>query len=210
MTGRGTGRGELVWAALGLAAGGPAALALANGWVLGQARPHLYDRVGAVPRRRTAIVPGARVRPDGSPTPVLVDRLEAARGLFAAGRVEGILVSGCSRTDGSHDEPAGMERWLVEHGVPAARVSVDRQGYRTLSTMLRALEMGVEDAVVCTQRFHLARAVFLARHAGIDAVGLAADRRGYRRRHKDAAREVVARYRAAADVLRRRAVRWRP
>mgnify|MGYP000455688353 CR=1 FL=1 len=38
--------------------------------------------------------------------------------------------------------------------------------------MLRAAGAGVRAAVVCTQRFHLPRALFLARAAGIEAVGL--------------------------------------
>lgn len=202
--------GDLAWAAAGLGAGGPVALAAAGVWVGRSAAPHLYDDPGRVPARRTAIVPGARVHPDGRPFPVLVDRLEAALGLLSAGPVERILVSGCAHRDGTHDEPAGMVRWLVGRGVPTHRIDVDRAGYRTLSTMVRAAEMGVREAVVCTQRFHLARSVFLARHAGIDAVGLAADRRMYRRRHKDAAREIFARYRAVTDVLRRRASPGRP
>jgi len=78
--------------------------------------------------------------------------------------------------------------------------------------MWRARAAGVRDAVICTQRFHLHRSVFLARQAGIDAVGVVADRPGYRPRHKDLGREVLARYRAATDVLRlrRRADPGRP
>ena len=44
--------------------------------------------------------------------------------------------------------------------------------------MVRAREVfDLKEATVCTQLFHLPRAVFLARRVGIDAVGLAADRR---------------------------------
>mgnify|MGYP003733978885 CR=1 FL=1 len=59
---------------------------------------------------------------------------------------------------------------------------------------------GVRDAVVCTQAFHLPRALWLARQAGIDADGLAADRRPYANAWRDRAREVVARTRAVIDV----------
>lgn len=196
--------GGLAWAATGLAVAGPVALAAAGVWVERTSGPFLHGRAEAVPPRPTAIVPGARVAADGTPSAVLEDRLRAARDLLEAGRVERILVSGCSRPDGSHDEAAGMRRWLLGQGVPDRLVDVDGQGHRTLRTMLRAADSGVDAAAICTQRFHLARSVFLARQVGIDAVGLAADRRLYRNRHRDAAREVLARYRAATDVLRRR------
>lgn len=185
----------------GVGLGGLAPLYAANAWVRREAAPFLHERAGTVPRRSVAIVPGARVHADGRPFPVLEDRLEAARALYVAGKVERILVSGAGGSS-DHDETAGMATWLVAHGVPAAHVIEDPGGVRTLATMDRAAAVyGVRDAVVCTQRFHLSRAVFLARRSGIDAVGLVADRRIYRNRRRHDAREVLARARAVVDVL---------
>lgn len=71
-----------------------------------------------------------------------------------------------------------MFRWLVDNGVRKADIAVDPAGYRTLDTMQRAVRVfGVKEAIVCSQGVHLARAVFLARSAGIDAVGFIADPR---------------------------------
>jgi vancomycin permeability regulator SanA len=54
--------------------------------------------------------------------------------------------------------------------------------------------------VVCTQRFHLPRSLYLARSAGIDAVGLVADLRAYRGSLYNQSRERLARMRAWLDV----------
>jgi SanA protein len=70
-----------------------------------------------------------------------------------------------------------MARWLVEHGVPAAAIVRDPAGYRTRTTMAHAHALGIRDAVVCTQEFHLPRSVLWARHEGIDPIGLVADQR---------------------------------
>jgi SanA protein len=175
--------------------GGLGSVWLAGAWIRREAEPHLYDDPAAVPAREVAIVPGARVHPDGSPYPVLEDRLELARRLYEAGKVRRIVVSGA---DG---EPVGMRRWLVRHGVPASAVAPDARGLRTLDTMRRAShDLGVSNAIVCTQRFHLPRAVFLARQSGIDAVGVPADRRRYPRHAQWIAREALARTRAIVDV----------
>jgi vancomycin permeability regulator SanA len=66
-----------------------------------------------------------------------------------------------------------MRLWLLAHGVPASDILADKQGSRTRNTMLdAAAEFGVGDAIVCTQDLYVERAVFLARQAGIDAVGV--------------------------------------
>ena len=68
-----------------------------------------------------------------------------------------------------------MRHWLIQHGVIPGAVLDDHAGFRTLDTMERAARVyGVRRAIICTQSFHLPRAVFLARRAGIDAVGLPA------------------------------------
>lgn len=68
-----------------------------------------------------------------------------------------------------------MVRWLRERGVPPERILSDPAGLRTLDTMQRAYKLlNVENAIVCSQGAFLPRAVFLARAAGIDAVGFLA------------------------------------
>ena len=179
---------------------GTVVVAVGNIWVVSAAGSHCFEHAHAVPARKVAIVPGARVWSDGTPSHALEDRLATALDLFRAGKVERVLVSGDHGAP-EYDEPNAMRRWLVDRGVPSAAVFLDHAGFRTLDTMERARRVfGVDSAIVCTQGFHLARAVFLARNAGIDAVGLAADRRDYLNETYDGLRELLARPMALLDV----------
>ena len=68
-----------------------------------------------------------------------------------------------------------MRAGLVERGVPAAAIYRDPAGYRTWDSVLRARDVyGQKRLVIVSQRFHLSRALFLARHAGIEAWGFEA------------------------------------
>lgn len=181
-----------------LAAGGAAALGM-HLWVGYVAAPYLFQRLADVPPRTVAIVPGAMVHTNGQPSAALEDRLLTALDLYRAGRVAKILISGDHGAP-EYDEVNAMHRWMLEKGVPEADVFLDHAGLRTLDTMERAARVfEVRDAVVCTQEFHLARAVFLGRRAGIDAVGLVADRRAYWHEGSNRAREVGARVLAFVD-----------
>ncbi|HEX3906235.1 MAG TPA: YdcF family protein [Polyangia bacterium] len=142
-----------------------------NAWIAHSARPFAYASAAAVPARTFAIVPGSRVSHD-QPLPILRDRLQAAIDLYRAGRVKAILVSGQENTGAP--EATVMRTWLRAHGVPSTDVWSDGGGTRTRETMNRAAAFyGVTDAVVCTQTVNMARSLYLARQAGIDAVGLA-------------------------------------
>lgn len=195
---------RLAWTALALSGVAGALVAGAQAWVHHRGGP-IYESVDGLPERIAAnawvaIVPGARVHKDGSPYQALEDRLLAANELFHAGRVSRILVSGDHATDG-YDEVHGMRAWLLAQGVPSDAIYLDHAGLRTLDTMVRASEVfGVQRAVVCTQRFHLPRSLYLARAAGIDAVGLVADRHVYAKATADAIREAGARVKAVLDV----------
>jgi vancomycin permeability regulator SanA len=142
-----------------------------NLWIAHVARPYAYASAAAVPARTYAIVPGSRVYRD-KPLPILRARLEAALELYRTGRVKAILVSG--QETARAPEATVMRDWLQARGVPAADVWSDGGGTRTRETMNRAAAFyGVTDAVVCTQTVNLERSIYLARQAGIDAVGLA-------------------------------------
>ncbi|MBC8131782.1 MAG: YdcF family protein [Deltaproteobacteria bacterium] len=172
--------------------------AAANVLVRRAARPFLHAALSEV-AAPVAIVPGASVHRDGTPSPQLEDRLSAALALLRAGRVEQVLVSGAR--NGAYDEAGPMRRWLTQRGALPSSVLDDHAGFRTLDTMKRAARVyAVRRAIVCTQSFHLPRAVFLARHAGIDAVGLAADGESPNRSTSDAVREALADVIAVIDT----------
>lgn len=158
-----------------------------------------------VPVAAAAIVPGARILPDGTPYDMLADRLRTAQELFAAGRVPKVVVSGRGGGTVAEDEVAAMRRWLEQRGVPPTAIVDDPVGLRTIDTMrnVRA-RFGELPVVVVSNPFHVARCVYLARGVGLVAVGVAAPPgRDYsastlRRNHL---REAAARVLAWFEVL---------
>lgn len=141
-------------------------------WVRGDSAGHLY-RTDTAPAAPVALVLGAGLLPDGTPSQYLRDRLDDAATLYRTGRVAALLVSGDNGTV-SHDEPTAMRDYLAAHGVPATQVIRDYAGFDTYDSCARAKRIfGVSRALVVTQEFHLPRAVFLCRQAGIDAAGVA-------------------------------------
>jgi vancomycin permeability regulator SanA len=161
---------------------------------------HSVEGVPEAPHAYVAIVLGARVYPNGNPSPMLVDRLETGFELYRTGKVQKILVSG---DHGQHryDETNTMRNYLLARGMPSEDVFMDHAGFSTYDTMYRAREVFlVKDALVVTQRFHLARAVYTARRLGLEAVGVPADLRPYADERRFVVRDWFARVKAFFDV----------
>lgn len=126
-----------------------------------------------------AIVLGAGVRGDGTPTWMLRDRLDTAIALYENGTVDKLLMSGDHHTAG-YDEVNVMKQYAIDAGVPSEDIFLDHAGLCTYDTMNRAKNIFcLEKAVVVTQKYHLYRAVFLARSFGIDAQGVATENNDY-------------------------------
>ena len=168
LPGRSVARLAAVGAALGTA------LIVTPAWyvrVVSDGRMTSVDEVPALP---VALVLGAEVYADGRPSRYLRARLDLARELFAAGKVEAILVSG----DGTrhYNETDGMCDYLVAHGVPAQRIATDHSGFDTYDSCVRARKVfGVTRAIVVSQTYHLPRALAICRAIGLDAWGVGDD-----------------------------------
>jgi SanA protein len=158
-------------------------------------------RAADAPHAQVALLLGAKVLPDGRPSGMLADRIAVAAQLYRTGKVERVLASGDHGTT-AYDEVNAMRRELIAHGVPARDVFTDHAGFDTWSSAVRARKVfRVRSALVVTQGFHLARAVWLARRAGLDVHGVSADLHGYGRQGKlSQLREVLARVKAVGDV----------
>ena len=134
------------------------------------------------PGRRVAIVFGAGLRRDGTPTAILRDRVETAAELYFSGKVEKILMSGDNRFD-YYNEPEAMRQYAISLGVPPQAIAMDYAGRRTYDTCYRARAIfGVESALLVSQKFHLPRALFLCNTLGLEAAGVEANQRSYRNR----------------------------
>jgi vancomycin permeability regulator SanA len=150
-----------------------------------------------------AIVYGAGLF-SGRPSPYLAARLEIARSLFFAEKVQVILVSGDNLYP-EHNEPDAMVQWLVDRGVPRDKIVADYAGEDTYATCVRAREIfGVTSAILVSQTYHLPRAVTTCRLVGVDAIGVGDDTmKAYNpdswRRYS--LREILADYNMVFEVL---------
>ena len=142
-----------------------------------QGGDRVFESVDVLPYRAVGLVLGT--------TPYVEDRshknrfysarIEAAADLYHRGKVSHLIVSGANPSR-YYNEPIVMKADLVSLGVPAEKITEDFAGLRTLDSIVRANKIfGQDTFTVVSQRFHLLRAIFLARHYGLNVVGYSAD-----------------------------------
>ena len=124
------------------------------------------------------IVLGAHVWMDGTLSNALRYRCEAALKAWQDGIAPAIIVCGGQGNDEPEPEGVAMARWFIAHGVPKDRVFIDATSTTTVENMNNARAImeaqGFSKAAVCTNNYHLRRALWVARDAGLDATGIAA------------------------------------
>ena len=171
-------------------------------WTRARSSGHVF-RAADAPSAPVALVLGAGLNPDGTPSPYLAGRLDVAAALVDSGRARAVLVSGDNRYS-TYDEPTAMQDYLVAKGVPAARVVRDFAGRDTYDSCVRARKVfGVDRLLVVSQGYHLPRAVAICRAVGLDADGVG-DWTGERYRdvwRRGTVREVPASVKAVLDVV---------
>lgn len=139
------------------------------------------DTIDSVPNMPVAIVFGAGLQRDGTPSPVLRDRVKTAAELYFAGKVKKLLFSGDNRFV-DYNEPGAMRAYAISLGVPEEAIVQDFAGRRTYDSCYRAKYIfGVDEAILVTQNYHLPRALFTCNGIGLKAVGINADQRNYSR-----------------------------
>jgi SanA protein len=151
-------------------------------WIYIRWKTHsrIYRSAPASLSAPVAIVFGAGLYRNGTPMPVLADRVATAVELYKSGSVQKLLLSGDNRFP-EYNEPEAMRQLALQMGVPDTALVLDYAGRSTYDSCYRArFIFGVKKAVLVTQEFHLPRAVYLCDQMGIASVGVIADRRTYR------------------------------
>lgn len=142
-----------------------------NLYVINFSRPYIYTDISELPEKYVAIIPGAAVYKN-SVSHVVRDRVEGAINIYKNRKAQKYLVSGDHGTI-EYDEVNKIKNFMTQiYSVDDDLIFLDHAGFSTYETMYRARDVFcVDNAVVVTQKFHLARAVYIGRKLGLDVVG---------------------------------------
>ena len=151
------------------------------------------EDVSSVSDADCILVLGAGIRTDGSPSPMLQDRLNTGIALYQNGAAPKLLMS-CDHGRKKYNEVQTMKDIALDQGVPSEDVFMDHAGFSTYDSLYRARDVfQARKVIIVTQKYHLYRALYIARSLGLDAWGVSADTRRYRGQSQRDFREILAR-----------------
>ena len=116
------------------------------------------------------LVLGAQVRPDGSPSVVLRNRLEAALTYLAENPSTRAIVCGGKGSNEPISEAACMARWLEERGIAPGRIAREDRSTTTAENIRFAqhfFDAAHARVGIVTNNFHVYRAMRIAAAAGV-------------------------------------------
>ena len=132
--------------------------------------------LSSAPSRDVAIIFGAGLEAPGKPSNFLQSRLLTGAQLYKSGRAKVLVVSGDNRK-ANYDEPTAMRDFLVKQGIPRQAIVLDYAGFNTYDTCNRAKRIfSIQAATLVTHGYHLPRALMTCNAAGVQSIGVRADR----------------------------------
>lgn len=153
----------------------------------------IYEITDEIPQKEVGLVLGAAAYGDRL-SDILRDRVDTAIDLYNTEKISAMIMSG------SADETRAMKKYAINLGIPEAAVIEDPAGLNTLASVknISNLERSV---IIITQKYHLPRALFMADHLKVDAIGVISDRHTYIKISEFKAREILATTKAMLDLI---------
>lgn len=140
------------------------------------------------------LILGAGVRDDGSPSPMLFDRLQTGKSAFLACEADFVFLSGDSESE-NYTETVTMRNELIKMGIEEDDIISDGYGLSTYESIWRIKYVyGFDKILIISQKYHLYRALYIANELGIDAIGIDAALRKYGKQPIYSLREYLARF----------------
>ena len=145
------------------------------------------------PNSEAVLVLGALVYRNGNVSPILADRLDVGIKLYKNNKAKKLLLSG-DHGRKSYNEVNAMKKYAMKSDVSEVDLFMDHAGFSTYESLYRAKDVfGAKKIIIVTQKYHLSRAVYIARKLGIEAYGVASDKHLYLKILKYKIRESIAR-----------------
>ena len=162
----------------------------------------IYSETKNIPKNKVGLFLGtSKLLRNGNINLYYKYRLNAAIELFKSGKIEFIVISGDNGSK-SYDEPTDFKDDLMKAGIPENKIFLDYAGFRTLDSVVRVKEIFSQNSVtIISQQFHNERAIYLAEHYNIKAIGFNAKGISGKYGLKVQLREYLARVKVFVDLL---------
>ncbi len=166
---------------------------------------YLYREISEIPGNEVGLLLGTSPKLKNGKNNLYFDhRINAAIQLYKAGKIKYILISGDNRKK-NYNEPEYMKKALLRGGIPEEAIYLDYAGFRTLDSVVRAQKVfGQARFTVISQKFHNARAIYIARKNNIEAIGFNAQDVNAYSGFKTQIRERLARVKVFLDLFTRK------
>ena len=112
---------------------------------------------------------------DARPSPVLEERIRHGIELYRRGLAKRLIFTGGYGRGARFSESQVAQRYALRHGVPQQAILIEtesrttRQNLQQAAALMRAHQL--KRAIIVSDPLHMARALRLAREAGIEALG---------------------------------------
>lgn len=138
-----------------------------------------------------ALILGCSIK-NNKPSKMLRDRLNKGIELYNKGLVKKILISGDHES--YYSEVDVMYTYLIENDINDEDILIDRIGYSTSESLLNYKEnYSDQSVIIVTQKYHLFRALNIAKDLKLTSVGVHADLITYKGFVFREIREILAR-----------------
>ena len=167
-----------------------------------------FDEIDQLPKRKVGLVLGTSpISTFNGRRNIYYDyRIKAAAELIKNGKVDTLVVSGGDYSDSciGFDEPVCMRDSLIKLGVDSARILLDYDGTRTIKSIANIRDVYHKDSIIIvSQKYHNERALYQAKHLGVNAIAYNAHTPGRRLSWwRNRGREVLARVKLFIDIAR--------
>ena len=174
----------------------------ANYFIEKNAENKTFSEVSKIKKNKVGLVLGtAKMLKSGYVNLYFTHRINATVALYKAGKIDFVVVSG-DNGNKNYDEPTDFKEELVKNGIPENKIFLDYAGFRTLDSVVRIKEIFSQNSVtIISQKFHNERAIYLAKHFDIKAVGFNAKDVSGRYGLKVQIREYLARVKVFVDII---------
>jgi SanA protein len=165
-------------------------------------KSQIFKDVSEIPHNKVGLVLGtSKYLASGHKNAYYSYRINATYNLYRTGKIDFVLVSGDNGTI-YYNEPTAMKKDLISKGIPSNKIFLDYAGFRTLDSVVRSSKVfGQKSITIISQKFHIERAIYIANHNNIDAVGYVASEVSAKYGMKTKIREKFARVKLMLDII---------